>query len=112
MEEPSKTPATHADMTRDLRQSLDALGDVVEDANSFTCDVEDASGLAYPSGESPDPADVERNTLKMPATLTALAEIENRMRRQVWLFAKARRALARLHLGGPVVEEIRERATP
>lgn len=100
MEEPSKTPPTHADLARDLRQALDALGDVVEAANNLTCDVEDAAGLAYPGGEPPDPADVKRNTLKMPATLTALAEIDNRMRRQVWLFARARRGLAQLHLGG------------
>ena len=103
---------THADLARELRQALDALGAAVEDANNLVCDVEDGAGLPFPGGEVPDPADVERNALKMPATLTALAEIENRMRRQVWLFAKARRALARLHLGGPVVEEIRERATP
>jgi hypothetical protein len=100
MEEPSKTPATHADLARDLRQSLDALGDVVE-----VCDVEDAAGLSFPSTDvKPDRSEVDRAKAQIPTTLAALAEMENRMR-------VIRASAPKAGQDAPVIEEIRERAT-
>jgi hypothetical protein len=98
MEANAKAPPDHADLARELRQSLDALGSVVEDANSLVCDVEDAAGLSFPSTDvKPDQSEVDRAKAQISTTLAALAEMENRMRRQIWLFEQARRRLARMH---------------
>ena len=92
------TRTHHADLARDLRQSLDLLTDAVEDAGKCVCDVEDAAEVDYPiSGEKPDESEVEQAKARTPAVLAALAELENRIRRQVWFFSKARRGLVRLH---------------
>ena len=95
-ENDNRAPAG-ADLARELRRALDALGDAVEDADARICTIEDAHGLEYPGqDEAPDAGERGRARAGLDAALDALGLGENAMRRQLWRLARARRALAKL----------------
>jgi hypothetical protein len=90
-----------ADLARELRRALDALADLVEDANAPVCTIEDAHGLEFPGREEiPDADERSRARAGLAAALDDLARRENAMRRQIWQLARARRTLARLARAG------------
>jgi uncharacterized membrane protein YccC len=96
---------TGSDLARELRQALDALGALVEDANEHVCTVEDAHGLEFPGrDETPGAGEQGRARENLAAALDSLGKSEDAMRQQLWMLDKARRALTRIARAERVVQ--------
>ena len=97
--EPSHgSPSEGVELARELRRAVEELNGTSEEANELVCVVEDSFGFDYPAtdGERPTEAERARAEAALPGTLESLATLENRMRRELWQVAKARRGLARI----------------
>jgi hypothetical protein len=89
--------ATGSELARELRSALDELGELVENGDEHVCMVEDAFGVEYSAVDrGPTEVDQAKTKAELPEALKALAQAENRLRRELWLMARARRSLARL----------------
>ena len=99
---PAKTSTDMPEMARELRRALDQLGALVEDANKHACVVEDAFGLDDPVAdfERVGEAEQAKARAEMPGALEALADLGNRIHRQLWVMARARRGLAKILRAG------------
>jgi hypothetical protein len=96
------SPPDGPELARKLRRAMAELNGASEDANELVCVVEDSFGFDYPAtdGERPTDAEQARAEAALPETLGSLARLENRMRRELWHVAKARRGLARMTRAG------------
>jgi hypothetical protein len=90
------------ELARELRRAMEELNGTSEEANELVCVVEDGFGFDYPAtdGERPTEAEQARAEAALPDTLESLARLENRMRKELWHVAKARRGLARMARAG------------
>jgi hypothetical protein len=96
------SPPDGAELARELRRAMEELNGTSEEASELVCMVEEGFGLDYPAtdGERPTDAEQARAEAALPGTLESLATLENRMRKELWHVAKARRGLARMARAG------------
>ncbi|MGC9986100.1 MAG: hypothetical protein ABSF35_21045 [Polyangia bacterium] len=90
------------ELARELRRALDELGALVEDANKHACVVEDAFGLDDPVAdfERLGEAEQAKARTELPGVLEALAELGNRIHRQLWVLGHGAQGPRRGAAGG------------